>query len=154
VPAPYPAATRLAKADKLHGRRISDPYRWLEEDEDAACARWLSEQERLYAAHMASLPGRPWFEAQLTGLQEMGGALVPVATPPVWRGARSFFLRRNGGAELPVLITVDDATGEKGRERVLVDPLALDPTGLTHLTAWRPSWSRQAAGLPAYRPRR
>ncbi|MGW0418212.1 prolyl oligopeptidase family serine peptidase [Streptomyces sp. NPDC003015] len=141
VPTAYPAAARLATADEFHGRRIPDPYRWLEDDEDAACARWLSEQQRLFAAHTASLPGRPWFERQLTGLQETGGALLPVATPPVWRGARSFFLRRDAGAQLPVLITVDAAAGEKARERVLVDPLALDPTGLTHLTAWRPSWS-------------
>jgi prolyl oligopeptidase len=52
-------------------------------------------------------------------------------------GCAALFLRRDPGAQLPVLVAAD---GEGG-ERVLVDPMALDPAGLTLLTAWRPSWT-------------
>jgi prolyl oligopeptidase len=31
--------------DELHGRRVADPYRWLEADDDPECTRWLAEQD-------------------------------------------------------------------------------------------------------------
>jgi prolyl oligopeptidase len=48
-----------------------------------------------------------------------------------------FFLRCGPGQELPVLLAGTSSTGE----RVVVDPVKLDPSGLTTLDAWRPSWS-------------
>ena len=53
---------------------------------------------------------------------------------PVWRGERQFFMRRTAEQEHAVLLTVDP----DGTERVLLDPMALDPTGLTTLDAWQP----------------
>ena len=53
---------------------------------------------------------------------------------PVWRGERQFFLRRLPGQEHGVLLTT--APGDP--ERVLIDPMAIDPTGLTTLDAWQP----------------
>ncbi len=47
TPAPgYPVAERVDISDDLHGRRVSDPYRWLE---DAADPRTLTWSERLRA---------------------------------------------------------------------------------------------------------
>ncbi len=109
----------------------------MEDDEAPACERWLADQERLFAAQAPSWRTRPWFRAVLGELQDAGGALVPVATPPVWRGTRRFFLRRAKGGELPVL-AVTDGHGRES-ERVLVDPMTTDPAGLTSLSAWRPS---------------
>jgi prolyl oligopeptidase len=135
------AACRLPVQDELHGRRVPDPYRWLEDDADAACGRWLAEQERLLAEHAPSCPSRPYFRALLGELQELGGALTPVVTPPVCRGTLRFFLRRDAGAELPVLVVADATQPGRERERVLVDPLAIDPAGLSYLSSWRPSWT-------------
>ena len=55
---------------------------------------------------------------------------------PVWRGERAFSTRRDPGQEHAVL-RVREADGT---ERVLVDPMALDPAGTTTLDAWSPSW--------------
>lgn len=141
VPCAYPAACRLPVEDELHGQRVPDPYRWLEDDEDAACGRWLAEQERLFAAHVPLWPSRPYFRSLLGELQELGATLAPVATPPVCRGTLRFFLRRDAGAELPVLVVADATQPGGEHERVLVDALAIDPAGLSLLTAWRPSWT-------------
>ena len=54
---------------------------------------------------------------------------------PAWRGDRQFFMRRTAEQEHAVLLTVDP----DGTERVLVDPIALDPRGATTLDAWQPS---------------
>ncbi|OUD03129.1 hypothetical protein CA983_11375, partial [Streptomyces swartbergensis] len=137
----YPAAARLPLVDELHGRRIPDPYRWLEDDQDPARERWLTEQQQLFAAHAPTWASRQYFRTALEELQQLGGALVPVVTPPVWRGDRRFFLRRDHGAQLPMLLAAEGAHEGQERERVLVDPIALDAAGLTLLSAWRPSWT-------------
>ena len=46
-----------------------------------------------------------------------------------------------------MLLTIDP----DGTERVLVDPMAIDPTGLTTLDAWQPS--RRATSSPTSSPR-
>ena len=56
-------------------------------------------------------------------------------SPPYHRGDRWFFTRREPGQQFPVLCTVDP----DGTERVLLDPMALDPEGLTTLDSWQPS---------------
>ncbi|GAA3386831.1 prolyl oligopeptidase family serine peptidase [Streptomyces roseoviridis] len=137
----YPGAVRLPVVDELHGRRVLDPYRWLEDDEDPACTRWLDEQERLFAAHAPSWNSRPYFKAAVRQLQELGGAVLPMATPPVWRGPRRFYLHRDKTAQLPVLVVADGTQAAQQQGQVLVDPMGLDPAGLTLLTAWRPSWT-------------
>jgi prolyl oligopeptidase len=54
---------------------------------------------------------------------------------PVWRGQRRFFMRRTAEQEHAVLRTIDP----DGTERTLLDPMAMDASGLTTLDAWQPS---------------
>jgi prolyl oligopeptidase len=57
---------------------------------------------------------------------------------PAWRDERCFYTRRDPGAEHGVLCTrLGTAPGEHP-EQVLVDPMAIDPSGLTTLDAWQP----------------
>ena len=53
---------------------------------------------------------------------------------PVWRGERRFFTRRDPDQEHGVLCT----QLADGPVEVLVDPMAVDPSGLTTLDAWQP----------------
>jgi prolyl oligopeptidase len=53
---------------------------------------------------------------------------------PAVRAGRAFFMRRGGEQDQAVL-----AVREGGSERVLLDPAALDPSGLTSLDWWYPS---------------
>jgi prolyl oligopeptidase len=133
----YPAAARVPVVDVLHGHRVPDPYRWLEEGGAAACEEWLAEQEKLFTTHAAAWPARRYFRDALEDLQRLGGTLVPLATPPVCRGPRRFYLRREATAQLPALVVASDGGGV----RTLCDPMAADPEGLTSLAAWRPSWT-------------
>ena len=64
------------------------------------------------------------------------GCSPPAASPPRPGGAdRSFWLRREPGQEHAVLWT---RTGD-GPERVLLDVVAVDPSGATTLDGWSPS---------------
>ncbi|MFF7788943.1 prolyl oligopeptidase family serine peptidase [Streptomyces sp. NPDC007991] len=123
--------------DEVHGRRMEDPYRWLEDDEDAGCKEWLADQERWLAEQADGWGTRPVFRKLLRHFVDAGSQAVSAVSPPVWRGRRRFFLRGGAGQEHPVLVA---ATAGQG-ERVVVDPSVLDPSGRTTLDAWRPSWS-------------
>jgi prolyl oligopeptidase len=127
----YPEAPRLDIVDDLHGHRVADPYRWLEDPADPRTEAWSQAQDVLTAELLGTLPMRGEFAARLEKLVHAGAVGVPV-----WRGDRAFSIRRDPGQEHAVL-RVREADGT---ERVLLDPMALDPAGTTTLDAWSPSW--------------
>ncbi|CAN5304471.1 prolyl oligopeptidase family serine peptidase [soil metagenome] len=126
----FPEAERLDVVDVLHGHPVADPYRWLESAEDDGTAAWSAAQDRLARAHLDSLPGRDQLADRVEQLLRAGAV-----SPPVWRGERAFFTRREPGQEHAVVV-LREADGE---ERVLLDPMALDPDGTTTLDLWVPS---------------
>jgi prolyl oligopeptidase len=127
----YPDAERLDLVEDLHGHTVADPYRWLEDTADPRTVAWTQAQDELAAEVLGSLSMRAEFAARLEQLVHAGAVGVPV-----WRGNRAFSTRRDPGQEHAVL-RVREADGS---QRVLVDPMALDPAGTTTLDAWSASW--------------
>ncbi len=140
----YPAAPRTDLVEDLHGRLVADPFRTLEDADDEHTQAWSRAQDDLYAAYRAHVAdaaqgtpfASPTLHARLGAL--LGAGFVGA---PAWRGERRFFARRTGEQEHAVVVVTEPAAGPGGaeRERVLVDPLALDSTGTTTLDAWSPS---------------
>src|SRR5215472_11931695 len=146
--AQYPPARRLDLVEDLFGHSVADPYRWLEDAGAADTRQWLAAQDELWAAYRADLPGRDAFAARVGELLQVGYVSVPA-----WRGTSRFYTRRDPGQEHGVLY-VANGVGAKadgvmgagaggaqmtgGHEQVLVDPVAIDPSGRTTLDAWQP----------------
>jgi prolyl oligopeptidase len=126
----YPPARRDDRIDTLHGESVADPYRWLEDPDSPETKTWQIAQDELIAAARTTWPAREHFADRIAELMRTGA----VGTP-VWRGERAFYSRREPDQEHGVLLTRDP----DGTERVLVDPMAIDPTGVTTLDAWQPS---------------
>ncbi|MFF5260417.1 prolyl oligopeptidase family protein [Actinomadura viridis] len=126
---PYPPAQRQDIVEDLHGHKVADPYRWLEDREGDDTEAWLDAQDQLFHETVDRLPGRDRLRGRLRELLGAGSVGAPV-----WRGERRFFTRRTAEQEHPVLYTADPG----GEERVLVDPMALDPDGTTTLDGWQP----------------
>ena len=126
----YPEAARLDLVEDLHGHAVADPYRWLEDATSEQTAAWRAAQDGLCEEHLAALPGRDRLRDLLQQLLAAGSAGAPA-----WRAGRPFWTRREPGQEHAVLWTRD----LDGTARVLVDPVAVDPSGTTTLDAWAPS---------------
>ncbi len=126
----YPAAERVDQVDVLHGHPVADPYRWLESVDDPRTVAWSGQQDDMATAFLEALPGRAELRERLAALLRAGSV-----TPPVWRGERAFYTRREAGQEHAVLL-VREANGS---DRVLLDPMTLDPAGTTTLDSWEPS---------------
>jgi len=125
----YPPARRLNLTEDLFGHQVSDPYRWLEDGTSAERAQWLAAQAGLFGSYREELPGRDRLTAQVRELLSTG-----YAGTPTWRGERCFLTRRDPQSEHGVLFTRVNG----GPDEVLVDPMAIDPSGLTTLDAWQP----------------
>ena len=130
----YPHARRLDLTEDIGGHQVSDPYRWLEDDTSAERAGWLAAQADLFGSFRDELPGRDRLAARVRELLSTG-----YVGTPAWRGERCFYTRRDPGAEHGVLCTrLGEGPEQVGTEQVLVDPMAIDPSGLTTLDAWQP----------------
>jgi prolyl oligopeptidase len=125
----YPAAERLDLVEDLHGHHVADPYRWLEDADDPRTQAWSAAQDDLTRTRLDTPPGREQLAATLTGLMSAGSV-----SAPVWRAGRAFAMRREPGQEHAVLHVREP----DGTERVLLDPTAIDPDGLTTLDSWAP----------------
>ena len=100
--------------EHVHGIRIDDPYRWMEDSSDPKWAPFLAEQEKYASWFLGSLPDRRSFATRIAALTagDMPGDKVQVA------GGRIFTFRRNDGSETMNLLVRD---GPDGADRVLVD---------------------------------
>ncbi|MGN6688788.1 MAG: prolyl oligopeptidase family serine peptidase [Actinomycetales bacterium] len=134
----YPPARRLELVEQLPAHRpvaaVADPYRWLEDEQDPETAAWTRAQDELARRWLDALPDRDWWRRQLRELLSAGTVGIPV-----WREGRVFFQRRRGDQEHAVLVVRDGEQTADGGERVLLDPMAVDPTGATTLDGWAPS---------------
>nr|WP_204264540.1 prolyl oligopeptidase family serine peptidase [Geodermatophilus normandii] len=117
--------------EDLHGHRVADPHRWLEDAGDPRTQAWTAAEDALTAEVLGALPLRADFAARLERLVHAGAVGVPVH-----RGGRAFSTRRDPGQEHAVLRVREP----DGTVRVLVDPMQVDPEGTTTLDAWSPSW--------------
>ena len=130
---PYPFARREDIVEDLHGHRVRDPYRWLEDSQGEETKSWLTEQDELFHREVDELPGRDRLRSRIREL--LGSGTV---SSPVWRGERRFFMRRTAEQEHAVLYVVDPGPGGEGTERALIDPMALDASHTTTLDSWQP----------------
>jgi prolyl oligopeptidase len=127
----YPAARREDVADVLHGERVADPYRWLEDGGRPETREWTAAQNALTEAYLAGVAGRPRIRERLETLLAIGSLSVPSPA----RG-RYFYQYRGGRQNQPVLYMRD---GVAGPDRVLLDPNLLDADGTTALDWYHPS---------------
>lgn len=134
----YPSAPRLDLVDDLPTgapvAQVPDPYRWLEDADDPQTVEWSAAQDALLERQRESWAARDSFAARVRDLLGAG-----VVGPPVWRGDRRFFVRRTAEQEHAQLLVAEPGEGGAVVERVLVDPVALDPSGATTLDSWQPS---------------
>lgn len=107
--------------DTYFGKKITDPYRWMETPSPELDA-WAKAQNTFTRGVLATIPGRDGLLAHINDIT----AHMTVVSDMTPVGHRLFFLRRNAGDDLAKLVTRDQ---DAGTERVLVDPNKLTDHG-------------------------
>ena len=103
----------------LHGVRVVDPYRWLENRESAETKGWIAHQGILHEAYFSALAGFDGLRARVAEC-----LAVEVVDQPAQIGSRRFYRRREKDHEQACIYVTDVAAG---KERLLVDPSAQGP---------------------------
>src|SRR5262245_45837910 len=64
----YPGTVRSDVSDVVHGVKVADPYRWLENADDPAVSDWMKVQDDFARGKLAGLPGRDKLVTRLSEL--------------------------------------------------------------------------------------
>src|SRR5256712_1961602 len=131
-PPPAPPTRRDEVVDTVHGERLADPYRWLEDDGSDRVREWTDAQNARTRTVLDAIPQRAHFARRIGELLSVGLLETP---RPI---AGKIFHVRRAGAQKQHALYVRDAAG--GTDAVAVDPNALDAMGLVTLDWWYPSW--------------
>lgn len=116
-----PRARREAVVDTLHGVKVADPYRWLEDGKSREVKQWLMMHDAHTRVHLHDLPQREWLTKRLTEL-----SYLESISPPSRKGKRFFFSRRHKDKEKTVYYWRE---GKTGKPKVLLDPNTMSADG-------------------------
>lgn len=127
-------ATRTVDAfDELHGKKVPDPYRWLEDVKDPEVAKWMDAQDDYARAQLSALPERDALAKRLAEL-----SYIDSVSAPYHRGSRYFYTRSHKDKEKAIYYV---KKGENGAEEVLIDPNTLSADGSISVHGTMPSHS-------------
>lgn len=98
----------------LHGVSVTDPYRWLEDQESPRTRKWIEEQRQFARAFLDHLPGRDRIRRRIREF-----LAVETYDSLQKAGNRYFFRKRLADEEQPCIYMREEATGE---DQLLVDP--------------------------------
>jgi prolyl oligopeptidase len=127
----YPVTARIDVADEYNGKKVGDPYRWLEDLGSQATRDWVAAQNKVSQPRLESLPQRAWVKQRLAQLWNYERFNTPVK-----EGGRYFFTHNDGTQNQGVLF-VANSLDEPGR--VLVDPNAVSADATVALADFTPS---------------
>ena len=121
--------------ETIHGVKVVDPYRWLENGDGEEVRWWTAQQNRLLRQTLDAVPSRKRLADRLWALYGIGAMDAPVPKGK-GRATRYFYTRREGQQNQPALYV---RQGLRGVDRVLLDVNALAADGTLALDWWYPS---------------
>ena len=104
-----PATPTDNVTEEIHGVRIADPYRWLEDQTSPKTRAWIEKQNAYTRSLLDKIPEREAIRKRLGELMRFDDTGTPVPA-----AGRYFFLRRAADQE-PVVAVVQLEGAELGR---------------------------------------
>lgn len=111
-PPPYTPVEPVTEI--LHSVPITDPYRWLEDQDSPRTRAWIAAQARFARSYLDAIPGRDHIRTRIRELLD-----VETYDSILKAGKRYFFRKRLSGHEQPCIYVRE---GIDGPDQLLVDP--------------------------------
>ena len=112
--------------DEMHGTPVKDPYRWLEEWDDAAVKAWSDGQNAYARSVLGDLPERPVVRARIEEILKSAAAVNYYAVDFI--GDSALLALKDDPDKQQLLLVRMNASGDPATETALVDPNEIDPT--------------------------
>lgn len=122
----YPETRKSDVVETLHGVKVADPYRWLEDGESAETRQWIEAQNQLTSRWLDAIPARKAIRERLTKLIDYERYSLPSK-----RHNRYFYFHNSGLQNQAVLYVME---GLNGTPRLLLDPNTLSKDGTISLS--------------------
>ncbi|MBV8519673.1 MAG: S9 family peptidase [Acidobacteria bacterium] len=120
TPPPTPARPVV---ETLHGVTVTDPYRWLEDQNAPETRAWIDRQNAYTDAVLGHRPEQKRFAPRLEALLS-----TDQFATPIFRNGRYLYKHRGVGQDLYSIVMRRSANGA---EEVLIDPAPLSPDHTT-----------------------
>jgi prolyl oligopeptidase len=117
APAGPPKAEVNVVKETIQGVEMSDPYRWLEDQNSPQTRAWIDAENAYTDSLLAKIPGREALRQKVSALLKIESMSAPSV-----RNGRYFFSRRQADQDQAILYM---RRGINGKDEVLVDPMAL-----------------------------
>lgn len=125
APLTYPVTRKTDSVDDYHGKKIADPYRWLEDDHSDETAAWVKAENKVTEDYLATIPFRNKIHQRLEALWN-----YPRYGSPFREGKYYYFYKNDGLQNQAVLYRQEGLTGAP---EVFIDPNKLSDKGTAAL---------------------
>lgn len=120
----YPETRKDTVSSTYFGEKVSDPYRWLEDDRSEETAAWVKAQNELTFGYLDKIPFR---EALKTRMEKIWN--YERISAPFTEGDYTYYYKNDGLQNQSVLYRKDSS----GKEEVFLDPNTFSKDGTTSL---------------------
>jgi prolyl oligopeptidase len=124
----YPETRKVDTVTDYHGTKVTDPYRWLEDDRSEETKAWVTEQNKVTFGYLDQIPYRAQW---LKRLEEISN--YPKYSSPS-RKHEYFYYSKNDGLQNQSVIYRQK--GLNGKPEVVIDPNSFSKEGTTSLATF------------------
>ncbi len=130
-----PQTPKAAVVNEYHGVKVVDQYQWLEDWDDQRVQSWSDEQNAYARKKLDNLP-------RVEELREQVTKILTAESVSYYslcrREGKLFAMKRQPPMEQPFLVVMPSAQ-QPDSERVIVDPIKIDPGASTSIDFYVPS---------------
>jgi len=117
----YPITAKSDQVDDYFGVKVSDPYRWLENDTAEDVKKWVTEENKVTFGYLEKIPFRNKIKERLTDIFN-----YPKYSNP-FRAGEYYFFSKNDGLQNQSVIYYQK--GLDGKPEVFLDPNTMSSDG-------------------------
>lgn len=121
----YPEPRRGGQVDIFHGVKVADPYRWMEDTESEETTEWITAENKLTDAYLATIPERAKIKERLTKIWNYERYSSPS------KHGDYYIYSKNDGLQNQSVLYKTSALSDGGE--VFFDPNKLSADGTTAL---------------------
>ena len=124
----YPETKKIEVVDDYFGTKVTDPYRWLEDDNSGETENWVIEQNKVTDKYFSNISFRDKLKDRFEKLYNF-----PKYGAPFRAGDKYYFFKNDGLQNQSVMYVKDNLDGEA---KVFFDPNKLSVDGTVSLATF------------------